>query len=395
MPEIHAKPPAIVILVSDYFPSLGGTTTQTRLHALEFARRGWKVTVLTRRVRSRLGNEILDGIDVRRIAAPGHGRLAKALDLVLTWFWLARRRRTFNAVSVMMDADFALAACAGGLGRSTVLTWVTRGDATRQLSGRAGYVRRRLLRGCQQVVLTPRMQEEIEGLGVPEVSIIPVPVDTGKFRPPSAVEKSEAQRDLKIEGGSVVLFVGHLQERKGVDLLIRAFQRVVESGQDAHLVIVGGPVDSVDGTYVESLTAIVRQSKLNERVIFAGAQQIVTPYVFAGDIFCLPSHREGMPNVLLEAMACGLACVAPASAGGDELLYGSAGVIPGSNSPTDLAGALMDLLADPELRQTLGERAAARVREEHRPERIVTQYEDLLSGATGGSQGVRTFPPAA
>jgi glycosyltransferase involved in cell wall biosynthesis len=388
MSEEHMRSPAIVILVSDYFPSRGGTTTQTRLLALEFARRGWHVTVLTRRVRTRMGNERLEGIEVRRIALPGRGRLAKALDLALSWLWLVRRRRTLDAVNVMMDADFALAACAGGLGRSTALTWVTRGDATRLLGGRIGGVRRRLLRSCKQVVLTPRMEDELHGLGVPEVSIIPVPVDTSRFRPPSAAEKAAAVRDLKIDGGSIVLFVGHLQERKGVDLLIRAFRQVLDTGLDAHLVIVGGPVETIDARYVESLESIVRESGLDERVVFVGPKDDVTHYLFAADIFCLPSHREGMPNVLLEAMACGLTCVAPASAGGDELLFGSAGVIPDSNSPADLARALIGLLTDPELRQTLGTSAAARARAEHQPERIVADYEGLLSaggaGATGG-----------
>lgn len=379
MSEEHKRSPAIVIWVSDYFPSLGGTTTQTRLHALEFARRGWDVTVLTRRVRNRLGSERLDGIEVRRIALPGRGRVAKALDLALSWHWLFRHRRKLDAVSVIKDADFALAACAGGLRRATIVTWVTRGDATHMLSGRIGSVRRRLLRGCVQVVLTPRMEEELYGLGVSEVSIIPVPVDASRFRPPSSSEKAAAVRDLNIDGGSIVLFVGHLQERKGVDLLIRAFRQVLDAGLDAHLVIVGGPVEAEDARYVESLEVIVRESGLNEHVVFVGPQDDVTQYLFAADVFCLPSHREGMPNVLLEAMACGLTCVAPASAGGDELLFGSAGVIPESNSPADLAGALIDLLADPELRQALGTFAAARARVEHQPERIVADYEALLS----------------
>src|SRR5664280_2267034 len=47
MPEEDKRSPAIVILVSDYLPSSGGTTTQTRLHALEFLRRGWEVTVIS------------------------------------------------------------------------------------------------------------------------------------------------------------------------------------------------------------------------------------------------------------------------------------------------------------------------------------------------------------
>lgn len=384
MSEEHKRSPAIVIWVSDYFPSLGGTTTQTRLHALEFARRGWDVTVLTRRVRNRLGSERLDGIEVRRIAIPGRGRIAKALDLALSWLWLFRRRRNLDAVSVIKDADWALAASAGGLGRATIVTWVTRGDATHMLSGRLGNVRRRLLRGRVQVVLTPRMEEELYGLGLSEVSIIPVPVDASRFHPPSSSEKAAALRDLNIDGGSIVLFVGHLQERKGVDLLIRAFRQVLDADLDAHLVIVGGPVEAEDAGYVESLKVIVRESGLGKHVIFAGPQNDVSQYLFAADVFCLPSHREGMPNVLLEAMACGLACVAPASAGGDELLFGSAGVIPESNSSTDLAGALIGLLADPDLRRTLGQSAAARAREEHQPERIVADYERLFTA--GGSR---------
>jgi glycosyltransferase involved in cell wall biosynthesis len=206
------------------------------------------------------------------------------------------------------------------------------------------------------------MEEEPYGLGVSEVSIIPVPVDTSRFRPPSPSEKTAAVRDLNIDGESIVLFVGHLQERKGVDLLIRAFRQVLDAGLDAHLVIVGGPVEAEDARYVGALEVIVRENGLNEHVVFVGPQDDATQYLFAAGVFCLPSHREGMPNVLLEAMACGLTCVAPASAGGDELLFGSAGVIPDSNSSTDLTGALNGVLVDPELRRTLGKCAAARGR---------------------------------
>jgi len=378
-PEKHKRSPTIAILVSDYFPSRGGTTTQTRLHALEFAKRGWKVTVLTRRVRTRLGSERMEGIEVRRIALPGRGQIAKALDLFLAWFWLLRRRRTLDAVSVMMDPDFAIVANAAGLKRSTVVTWVTRGDATRMLNGRIGDVRRRLLEGCGEVVLTQRMKEELSDLGVFGASIIPVPVDTSWYHPPSAVEKATAVHNLKINGGSIVLFVGHLQERKGVDLLIRAFRKVLDADLDAHLVIVGGPVETVDARYVESLEAIVRENRLGERVVFVGPQDNAIGYLMGADIFCLPSHREGMPNVLLEAMACGITCVAPASAGGDELLFGMAGLIPKSNSPSDLADALINLLLNPELRRSLGTSAADRAREEHQVERIITSYEELFS----------------
>jgi len=384
MPEAVKRSPAIVFLVFDYFPSRGGTTTQTRLHAIEFLRRGWDVTVLTRRVPDRLGSERLEGIQVRRIALPGRGRLAKWVDVLASWLWLLRRRRSFSAVSVIMDADLALAARAAGLGSSTVLTWVTRGDATRRLGGRIGRIRRRLLGNCKQVVLSPRMETELRELGIPDVAVIPVPVDTTRFHPPTGIERSQAVRELHLRGGATVLFVGHLQERKGVDLLIRAFGLVLDAGQDANLVLVGGPIENADHGYMELLKGIIHERELGDRVVFAGPKDDVAPYMFAADVFCLPSHREGMPNVLLEAMACGLACVAPASAGGDELLFGSVGVIPPSNSPVDLAHALIPLLADPDDRRALGTSAAARVRSDHQPDRIVDSYEALWHvGSTG------------
>jgi len=377
MPEEDTRSPAIAILVSDYLPSRGGTTTQARLHALEFRRQGWDVTVLTRRVRHRLGSERLDDIEVRRIALPGRGRVAKAVDVVLCWLWLARRRRTLDAVSVMMDADFAIASLAAGLGGATVLTWVTRGDATRLLKGRLGQVRLRLLGGCSQVVLTPRMEGELHELGVSDVAVIPVPVDTSRFHPPTDEERAGARHELRIPDGPVVLFVGHLQERKGVDLLLQAFRTVLDHDPNAQLVIVGAPVETADRAYVARLERIVDQIDLGGSVTFAGGQDDVTPYLFAADLFCLPSHREGMPNVLLEAMACGLACVAPASAGGDELLYRSAGVVPPSNAPSDLAEALVGLLDDPDRRRALGEEAASRVRVGHEPEQVVGAYERI------------------
>ena len=378
MSDRGQRSPEIVFLVSDYFPARGGTTTQTKLHAQEFLRRGWSVTVLTRRVRQSRSQETIDGVTVRRVALPGRGRVAKGLDLLASWLWLARRRRTLTAVSIMMDADFALAARAAGLGSSEVLTWVTRGDATRLLSGPAGRLRIRLLATCKQVVLTPRMKDELGQLGVDDVSIIPVPVDMERFREPLESEKASARQLLGLPDGSIVLFVGHLQERKGVDLLIQAFRLVLDVVPTAQLVLVGGAVEAADHEYVRMLKQSVIDSGIGEAVHFSGAQDDVAPFMFSADIFCLASHREGMPNVLLEAMACGLPCVAPASAGGDELLFDSAGVIPPSNSPADLAGALIPLLADEESRRTLGAAGLARVRARNQPSEVADAYERLL-----------------
>lgn len=366
-----------VIVVPDYLPALGGTTTQSRSHALELARRGWDVTVLTQRVGWGGSQERIDGLVVRRVGPPARGRLAKPLRLLATWWWLVRHRRAISVLSVMMVADLALCAWAAGLARSTVLTWVTMGDPTRQLANRRGWVRRLVLRQCRHVALTPAMGQELADLSVRVADVVPVPVDVTHFRPPTAEERDAARAQVGAVG-QLVVFVGHVQERKGVDRLVEAVKLLRDGGRDVSLVVVGGPVEREDGDYVARLEQRVASASLSGPVRFVGPQHDVRPFLFAADVFCLPSEREGMPNVLLEAMACGVPCVAPPSAGGDTLLVDGAGSVPPSGEPSDLAAAMVALLDDPCARDRVRHAALDRVQRLHRIEAVVDRYEALV-----------------
>lgn len=368
-----------VLLVPDYLPHLGGTTTQGRSHALELARRGWDVTILTRRVGPGGSSEQIDGIPVRRVGPRWRGPVTKALGLLSTWWWLLRRRRSISALSVLMVADLAMCAWAAGLGRSTVLTWVTAGDPTRQLGGRRGRIRRFLLRNCKHVVLTQPMEAELADLSVTVADVVAVPVDVAWFRPPTTAEREAARAGLEVPG-HLVVFIGHLQARKAVDRLLGAVKLLRDDGREVSLVLVGGPVEPEDADYVAHLERYVEASSLSAVVRFAGAHRDVRPFLFAADLLCLPSEREGMPNVLLEAMACGVPCVAPASAGGDILLGEGGGAVPSSNHSSDLARAIASLLDDPGARDRIRQRGLCRVRRSHRIESIVDRYETLIGG---------------
>jgi len=192
--------------------------------------------------------------------------------------------------------------------------------------------------------------------------------------------------------------VGHLQPRKAVDRLLAAVKLLHDRGRPVTLVLVGGPVEKEDAGYVERLQRSVEAGSLRPVVRFAGSQPDVRPFLFAADVLCLPSSREGMPNVLLEAMACGVPCVAPASAGANELLSGTAcegarssegagasGItgdgtpgVPPSNRPSDLAEAIARLLDDPAARDEARNRGLDRVRRLHAIEPIVDRYEALI-----------------
>jgi glycosyltransferase involved in cell wall biosynthesis len=369
---------ALVLVVPDYVPSLGGTTTQTRLHAKEFARRGWEVTVVTRRTRRAGGRDVVDGISVRRVGPPGRGNAAKGPMLLSLWWWLFRRRRSIGVVSVIMDADFTVCSRLAGLGPKTVHTWVTLGDAARALAGRKAGVRRWALRRARQVVLSQEMLDELVRLGLPGAAVIAVPVDLARFRVPSEAERLGARDSLGLGATTVALSVSHLQERKGTDRLLAAVALLRDRGVPMTLVLVGGPVETEDRAFVELLERFVSDRSLREVVRFEGPRTDVLPYLFSADFFCLASHREGMPNVLLEAMACGLPCVAPKSAGGDELLGDGLGSVPASNDPEDLAEAIGRLVADRAGAERMGERAREAVNRSHSIGLVIDQYEALL-----------------
>lgn len=383
----------VVFAVPDFEPAVGGTTRQVGLQARAFAARGHEVVVVTRRrKRSWPRQERLEGLDVHRVGPPGRGRLQEALALLALGGWLRRRRRRIGTVATVMWPDAQAAAFAGGVLPRTVTVWAIRGEAeaalaeghsvTRRLVSR---LRRRLLRRTPHVVLTSSMAAELTANGAGAPVVIPVPVDCRHFRPPSAEERAEARRALGIEPTSfVAVYVGHLEVRKAVDRLVEALRLLVATVPSARLLLVGGGRGAPEDTDV-ALRRLVRDLGLQAVVAFCGVRPDPRPYLWAADALVLASLREGMPNSLLEGMACGLPCVAPASAGGDEVLDAETGIVPGSNEPAELAAALERLASDPRLREELGRAAHARV-QRFDVEPVAAAYERLFAGlGRGGS----------
>lgn len=383
----------VVVAVPDFEPGVGGTARHGGLIARGLARRGIDAVVVTRRREAGWPRrERRDGLLVERVGPPGTGAVADARALV----GLARRlrgsRRRIAVVQTLMWPDAATAAAAAGVLRRTVVMWAIRGEIERALAPGASArrrlvvaLRRRHLARCAHVTLTPSMEAELAAAELPARSeLIPVPVDTTAFRPATAAEHEGARATLDLAPDAfVVVYVGHLESRKGVERLVEAFARLARNDARSRLLLVGGGRGGADDTE-PALRALVRAEGLHDSVRFCGVQQDPRPYLRAADVFALPSFREGMPNTLLEAMASGLPCVAPPSAGGDELLDAETGVVPASNEPADLLAALTALAADPGRRAALGRAAAERARAfdvERVLDRFVELYESIASGA--------------
>jgi len=377
---------AVVLVVPDFEPACGGTVRQAGLQARALAASGRPAVVLTRRLDpSWPAHERRDGVEVWRLGGGSGGPVDRRF-LVETARWLRRRQRSVAVVQSLGCPDVAVASRLAGMARRTVVVWSALGEASELLRpGRsAGALLRRGVREyCYQpthhVALNEAMERELRSLGVCEqLWRIPVPVDIATFRPPTPAERRDARRRLGVpEDGFVVAYSGHLRRLKRVDRIIEAFRLAFSRCPSARLVLIGGGAGLPDDVETELRAQACRLS-IGARVLFTGRRERVAPLLWAADAFVMASEREGQPNSLVEAMASGLACVAPVSAGASELLVNGGGILLDDGEPAKLAGALLRLARDESLARSYGRRARALV-EAQSVERVMASYEAIYA----------------
>jgi glycosyltransferase involved in cell wall biosynthesis len=187
--------------------------------------------------------------------------------------------------------------------------------------------------------------------------------------------------------GSRIVCVANLRAEKDHLTLVRAMRLVVREHPAAHLFLVGAhsdPLYSASSAYFEAVKREVAQYSLEQNVSFLGQRQDIPNILRGCDIGVLSSKTEGLPVSLLEYGMAGLPVVATQVGECEEVLdRGRAGVLVPSQSPPDLAEALLSLLRSPERRSVLGEAFLRRVKTLYSATSIVTQvcqvYENVLA----------------
>jgi glycosyltransferase involved in cell wall biosynthesis len=245
-------------------------------------------------------------------------------------------------------------------------------------------VRRAVASRCEAVTVVSRDM----AMNLPQMTsrrgerpkVMPMGVDTQCFSGEPARHQDSDQ---------VALFVGRLARKKGVEYLIRAFPEVLACHPDARLLVVG------DGPCREELETLSSQLRLGDSIRFAGAQPpaVLPRYYRGSSVFVLPSvvaasgDTDGLPVVLLEAMAAGCPLVGTAVGGiPDVMIHGRTGLVVEPGQPPALAAAINQVLDSPAEASRMGALARRWARRKFDWRQVARGYARVLAQAARNGQ---------
>jgi glycosyltransferase involved in cell wall biosynthesis len=421
----------ICLFTFRFAPFVGGAEAQAEKLARQLQSLGNQVTVLTlRHRRESKRKEMLEGLPIIRVGGlyrrdgllriGRFGHLPVDIAMLLT---LWRLRHSYDAIyAVLLSPPAVMAALIGQLTRKPVVLSIastgpsevqrrqleregavlmadTLTDASflradfkswRILSGDIDYLPQlalgntmvRFLRKSDAFyqILSTRSHSYLTSHGFRAEHIIRVPngVDTERFHP------APGRRPDPARPGREIVCVARFDYTKGVDVLLHAWGRMMREAAGRHVHLKPRLLLAGDGPIRPQLERIVEELGIRDSVEFLGLRTDVVDLLQKSWGFVLPSRWEGMPNALLEAMACGLPCVATRVSGSEDIITdGVNGLLVEPERPAELAQALYRIVEDTDLAQRLGSEARAAIVGEYQLTNVTQQliglYRRLLA----------------
>ena len=197
-------------------------------------------------------------------------------------------------------------------------------------------------------------------------------VDTQRFRP-DAITRTQVRDELGITSHATLLIsVAALEERKGVQWVIRAMPELMTKIPDIQYIIVG------DGPYRSGLESLVKVLKLEKQVHFLGNKVNVHPYLCAADLMMVLSKGEASSISLLEALACELPGITSNHPPFDELVQDNYGIRVDEENTQQVVSAVLRLSEDLEMRKKMGAAGRAWMIQKYAWPHVAGQYQALL-----------------
>lgn len=209
-------------------------------------------------------------------------------------------------------------------------------------------------------------------------SLIPNGVDTSRFRPRPEMRR-ETRKMLGVEAGAPVIgWVARLHPMKDFPTFLHAANLFARARPGARFILCGEGFDPGNA----QVLAMIAEQGLNDQVVLLGVRSDMENIYPAFDVLALSSaYGEGFPNVLIEAMACGVPCVAT-DVGDSRAIVADTGIVVAPRDP----GALMQGWDAVSRSESLGGRARARVEDQYSIDRVRLLYERLYGELAGREQ---------
>jgi glycosyltransferase involved in cell wall biosynthesis len=222
-----------------------------------------------------------------------------------------------------------------------------------------------------RVIVFSQIQKELlvkMGVREAKIAVIPNGVDTVKYSPGTSKVKDEFNAER------LFVYQGRLAPEKNVESLLRAWKQSTMSPTSKLLIVGDGPLRSSLEPFYESEYGVIWLG-------FVASEERRIEILRGADLFILPSLVEGLSLSLLEAMSCGLACLATDVGADGEVLEKGAGVVISTRSVRSQIRTLLPLFQDhPELTVLLGQKARKRVLEKYTLGDNITSLEKLYHG---------------
>lgn len=378
-----------------YAPETSGASLQCR-NLIRALRDRADFTVLTTSTDPALPwNSIVDDTQVRRVTVDPNSHSSKA-------FAIERMASSFLELASGIDIvhlhgvsqkSMLVIALAKLLGKKIVIKLTSFGhDDPASIRAKGALTWAAYRQADRFIGVTPRFAEGFDATGLEESRFVFIPngVDLDRFKPSSVGVRAEFQNQLRIPTGDpVILFVGSFSPEKNPDVLFEAWLSLFERGVRSTLVLVGatqGPYYEIDAGIADRIKSKVAKRGVSESVVFVEAADNIEHYFRAADVFALPTAREGLPNVLLEAMASGVPPVITRLEGVTDWIVtpGVTGELVAVVDSKDFADAIEGLLASRERREAMGAAARAHVAADFSlgatAQQTLDLYQELLKG---------------
>jgi glycosyltransferase involved in cell wall biosynthesis len=357
-----------------YFPEISSGGVQCQ-NIAQLLRGRANVEVLTTSVDPALArHDTVDGIPVTRIRVDVRSGLSKVRAfrrMVIDLMRLVRRSDIIH-LHGYSTKNVLVTAIAKMFRKPIVMSLHTAGfDEPEAIERQGSLALWAFLSADLYLSVSPGLVETYLAAGLPAERILLVPngIDVERFAPANASERASLRRQLSLAPSTpVIVCVGFFSADKQPRVLFDAWLSLQASAPST-LMFVGATRSDyfeVDDRIAPAMVADAARAGVADRLKFAGVTHDVPAYLRAADLFVLPSRREGHPVALLEAMACGLPCVASRLPGSTDAIieHDGNGVLTPPGDAGALAREIARVLADETLRARFG--AAARATITHR-----------------------------